>query len=66
MREAVQHDWTRELKSECGWADGGKKLLALAQLNPTVAEERWGHLLETDGGRGRFNATTGAWEQFQC
>lgn len=65
MREAVQHDWTKKLKAECGWKDTGKKMLALAHRDPAAAKERWGYLLDTDGDRGRWNEKTGDWVPFR-
>ncbi len=51
MREAVQHDWSEALKTECGWQDDGNAMLHLALTAPEKAKTRWETLLETDGGR---------------
>jgi len=61
MREAVQHDWEPHLKAECGWSDAGQALLQRALQTPQTAAERWQHLLETDGERGRWTEN-GEWE----
>lgn len=63
MREAVQHDWTPELKAECGWTDYGQAMLKLALRDGAAAEERWKYLLETDGQRGRW-LPNGDWQSF--
>jgi hypothetical protein len=51
MREAVQHSWGGELQQECGWADEGAAMIALALNDPGTARKRWDDLLRTDGGR---------------
>lgn len=61
MREAVQHDWTDELKAECGWSDAGQAMLELARHDAPTAQARWQHLLNTDGERGRWTAN-GGWQ----
>ena len=65
MREAVQHDWPQKLKTECGWKDGGKKMLELSKKAPEKAQSRWEFLLDTDGNRGRLDHGTGRWTSFQ-
>ncbi|KAI5912018.1 hypothetical protein PA01_18320 [Azoarcus sp. PA01] len=49
FREAYQHDWSDELKVECGWLDGGQRLVYQAFAFPEDCRARWQHLLETDG-----------------
>ena len=61
MREAVQHDWSQQLKAECGWEDDGEKMLQLALQEPYRARNRWRFLLDTDGNRGRWEDKTGDW-----
>ena len=51
MREAVQHSWTAELMSECGWDDEGNQMIELALKDATSAENRWRYLLDSDGDR---------------
>lgn len=51
IREAWQHGWDESLKTLCGWSDDGRRMLRLAQRNPALAQQRWGRLLDTDGGR---------------
>lgn len=63
MREAVQHSWAPALKIECGWADAGQAMLALALRAGVAAEKRWRYLLETDGLRDRWTAD-GEWQSF--
>ena len=65
MREAFQHDWSRRLKSLCGWRDDGKRMIKLALSSPDTARKRWQRLLDTDGYRGQYNEKTGEWESFQ-
>lgn len=48
-REAYQHSWNEELTTECGWDDDGDEMLELAIASPDKADERWTHLLRTDG-----------------
>ncbi len=50
IREAWQHEWTKRLRSLCGWRDDGRAMLRLAFRNPALAEKRWARLLDTDGG----------------
>jgi hypothetical protein len=61
VREAVQHDWSDELKSLCGWYDQGKRMIKFALRSPEKAERRWNRLLETDGLRGDYHPQTGEW-----
>ena len=56
VREADQHSWSDELLAECGWSDDGKAMIELALKNPDEARKRWQFLLDTDGGRGFFDA----------
>ena len=58
MREAVQHDWKPALQVECGWEDQGRSMLRLAQEDPRQARTFWSWLLDTDGGRGRWEGNT--------
>lgn len=51
MREADQHAWSEELQAECGWADDGDAMIALALDKPEIARSRWSWLLDTDGGQ---------------
>ena len=51
IREAWQHDWSEELRAECGWRDDGRAMLALALTRPKRALARWSELLDSDGGR---------------
>lgn len=51
IREAWQHRWEERLKTLCGWKDDGRRMLRLAQRNPSLAQKRWQRLLDTDGGR---------------
>lgn len=51
MREAVQHGWSDELRTECGWSDDGAAMIQLAISAPEQAEQRWRYLLYSDGGR---------------
>lgn len=51
IREAWQHDWSEELRAECGWRDDGRAMLALALTQPKRALARWSKLLDSDGGR---------------
>lgn len=61
IREAVQHDWPPVLQAECGWADEGRAMLERALRVPHGTARRWSELLDTDGGRGRWDDRTGAW-----
>jgi hypothetical protein len=61
MREAFEHGWDERLKSLCGWADGGKRMIALALRSPQRAKKRWERLLDTDGNRGHYDERTGEW-----
>ncbi len=36
-------------------------MIKLALRSPGTAEKRWNRLLETDGLRGEYDATTGEW-----
>lgn len=49
FREAFQHDWPDELKVECGWLDGGQRMIYVALAFPELAEGRWRALLDSDG-----------------
>lgn len=51
IREAWQHGWDEELRTECGWRDDGREMLVLALRDPARAQTRWTRLLDTDGGR---------------
>jgi len=64
VREAYQHDWDDRLKSLCGWYDQGGRMIKLALRSPGAAEKRWQRLLDTDGGRGEYDAATGEWVSF--
>ena len=61
MREAVHHAWTVELKASCGWRDNGQAMRAWALRDGAAAAQRWRHLLETDGLRGRWTPE-GEWQ----
>lgn len=61
VREAVQHDWSDELKSLCGWYDQGQRMIKFALRSPEKAKRRWNRLLETDGLRGDYHPQTGEW-----
>jgi len=61
LREAFQHDWSKRLKSLCGWHDDGRRMARLALRSPEKARRRWQRLLATDGYRGQFNPKTGEW-----
>lgn len=62
MREAAQHDWDSDLKTECGWLDAGQAMLELALRDGPAAAERWRELLRTDGERGYFT-DDGEWHK---
>jgi hypothetical protein len=62
MREAYQHNWDEELKSWCGWRDGGRRMIRLALRSPKKARQRWQRWLDTDGGRGEWK--DGQWVSF--
>jgi len=64
MREAYQHGWSDQLKSLCGWADNGKRMIALALRSPEKAKRRWQKLMDTDGLRGEWNLKTGQWRSW--
>jgi hypothetical protein len=64
MREAYQHQWSDRLKSLCGWRDEGRRMIRLALRSPKTAGKRWQRLLDTDGGRGEYDAQTGQWNSF--
>lgn len=49
FREAFQHDWSNELKAECGWIDGGSEMILHALAAPDEAVTRWEALIEADG-----------------
>lgn len=49
IREAYQHRWSDELKTECGWSDDGEAMILLAQADPDRARIRWQYLLDSDG-----------------
>lgn len=49
FREAFQHDWSDELKVECGWLDGGQRMIYQALAFPDECFERWQHLLDSNG-----------------
>jgi len=49
FREAFQHDWSNELKAECGWIDGGAEMILHALAAPDEAVTRWEALIEADG-----------------
>lgn len=49
FREAFQHDWSNDLKVECGWLDGGAEMILYAIAVPSEIEGRWRELLDTDG-----------------
>lgn len=49
FREAFQHDWSNELKVECGWLDAGQWMIYQAFAFPEACVARWQHLLDTDG-----------------
>lgn len=61
MREADQHAWDDRLRSLCGWADKGRRMIRLALKSPATAQKRWQGLLDTDGNRGHYDPKTGAW-----
>ncbi|MFI5305213.1 MAG: hypothetical protein ACHQYP_10525 [Nitrospiria bacterium] len=52
MREHFQHDWD-DFGSEVGFR-AGTSMIELALKHPKKAEERWKHLLDTDGERVRI------------
>lgn len=64
MREAYQHAWSEELQRACGWEDEGDGMIELALETPKLAFATWQNLLDTDGGRGRWNEQTGEWVSF--
>lgn len=50
FREAFQHQWDDHLQVECGWLDGGQRMLFQAIGFPQETTQRWSHLLHADGG----------------
>jgi len=48
FREAFQHDWSDELKVECGWLDGGTTMLFQALAFPAESLARWTYLYSAD------------------
>lgn len=48
FREAFQHDWSDELKVECGWLDGGTTMLYQALAFPVESLARWTYLYSAD------------------
>ena len=48
FREAFQHDWSDELKVECGWLDGGTTMLFQALACPAETLARWTYLYSAD------------------
>lgn len=48
FREAFQHDWSDELKVECGWLDGGTMMLFQALAFPNESLARWSYLYSAD------------------
>lgn len=55
FREAFQHDWEETLQVECGWLDGGQRMIYQALGMPADVEVRWSHLMETDGAPNDFD-----------
>ena len=51
FREAFQHDWTDELKVECGWLDGGQTMIFQALASPDLVAARWEYLYGKDNFR---------------
>lgn len=49
FREAYQHQWEDELQVECGWLDGGQRMIYQALGLPAECLARWAHLMEADG-----------------
>ena len=52
MREHYQHDWN-DFGSEVG-SKAGHSMIELALSHSDKAEQRWGHLLDTDGEKVRI------------
>lgn len=49
MREADQHAWCERLKTECGWNDDGRAMLARLLAHPRRTAARLTWLYATDG-----------------
>lgn len=49
IREAYQHNWSADLKRECGWEDDGEQMLEQALAERDKVRARWEYLLRTDG-----------------
>lgn len=49
FREAYQHQWNDDLQIECGWLDGGRRMIYQALAFPAECTARWSHLMEADG-----------------
>ena len=47
MCTAHLNEWPEHLRSECGWHDCGRSMIALAQQDPEQAWSRWGYLLQS-------------------
>ncbi len=48
FREAFQHDWPDEAKVECGWLDGGQRMIFQALAFPEETAARWNYLYSSD------------------
>lgn len=64
MREAYQHAWSKDLQRACGWEDEGNAMLVWGLEAPKEAAVQWQDLLDTDGGRGRWDKKTGQWVSY--
>jgi len=49
MREADQHGWCERLRTECGWDDAGRAMLARLLAHPRRTSARLAWLYVTDG-----------------
>ncbi|MET0013040.1 MAG: hypothetical protein ABW088_05245 [Sedimenticola sp.] len=58
MREANQHQWSRELKVVAGWVDGGEEMIKSALSRPEETKLYWAYLMDTDGGINELDELT--------